>query len=851
MTLLVRALVTRYARTHALRAAVTLAAVAIGVASAYAIDLANSTAVASFSRSVNVIANRVNLQIVGNGEGFDERTLLRVAAVDGVRSASPIVTGELILPSGGGIEGEIVRVLGIDLTRGTSAPGFDEGEDSSPDFDLHRFIDGRGIFISRRVSSAAHAPIGGALRAYAGARPVSLPVAGVIPPGAPGVDSSIAFVDIATAQTIFGSIGKLDRIDLVVDPERLAGVRATVDGLLPPGTRAIAPKTRLDEIGRMLSSFTMNLTALADVALLVAMYLIYNAVAISVVQRGSEIGTVRALGATRADVFWTFVAEGAIYGVFGSVAGLALGAFLARYSLTAVQTTVAALYAGSHSDSVIFDWWTTLRAFSLGTGLAMAAAAIPAFGAARTLPARTMRNTGAAEPRIRGFTAATAWAGLAILLLALLASRLPAVGDGIPAFGYVAGVLAIAGASLETPLLLAAFTVPLRRLARGAELTIGAAFLRASPRRLSVAIASLMVAVAMMIAIAVLVGSFRSTIVAWTNDTLSADLYIASRGSAEASPHGDFTAASAARIARVPGVAAADTLRELEVVVEGRPAQLGAIDFSSLVSRGKLRFLGNVDVARLAHAMRGADLAAISVPFATHFGLATGDTFQLDTPAGRTRMRVAAVYNDYSTNGGTFFIDRTTFARLFNDRTFDSIAVYLKPGARPPAVRSDIERSLAPLDVDISSNVELRAYALHVFDRTFAITGVLYAVSIAIAVLGVINTLFALVLERRVDLALLRYLGLSRAGVVRVVFVQALVVGVLSGLLGIGLGILLASDLIYVINRQSFGWLIEWRSPGWFYLQAFGMVVAAAMVSAIYPAIVASRIRAAEALRVE
>jgi len=853
---LLRALVTRYARSHVLRAAVTLVAVAVGVASAYAIDLADATAVASFSSSVDVVANRVNLQVLGNGEGFDERTLVRVERLPGVLSASPVVTGELVMNDGshgiqGAIEGEIVRVLGIDVTRATVPPGVQDAQRSSPDFDLHRFIDERGIFVSRRIAQAYGAPQGGMLHAFAGAHAVALPVLGVIAPGTIGVDSSVAFTDVATAQTIFGSAGRLDRIDVVADPSQLAQVRAQIAALLPSGARVVTPKTRVAEIGRMLSSFTMNLAALADVALLVGMYLIYNAVAISVVQRSSEIGTLRALGARASQIFWTFVAEGAIYGVLGSLAGLALGAFLARFSLAAVQTTVSMMYAGSHSDAVIYDWWSTLRAFAIGSGLAMAAAAIPAAGAARTPAARTMRNTGAAELQRQGFTRATALGGLALLVLAAVASRLPPVGESVPVFGYLAALLAIAGVSLETPLVLAVVAVPLQRFARGAELTIGSAFLRASPRRLSAAIASLTVAVAMMIAISILVGSFRSTIVAWTNDTLAADLYIGSRGAAAADPHGNFTAATAARIARVPGVAAVDTIRILDVLVEGRPAELGAIDFSSLVTRGKLRFLGGVDPAALAPQMRDGDAAAISLPFATHFGMRAGDAFWLDTPAGRTRIRVAAVYNDYSTNGGTFFIDQRTFARLFHDPAFDSIAVYVAPGARIEDVRSAIERAVAPLQVDITSNVELRGYALHVFDRTFAITGALYIVSIAIAVLGVISTLFALVLERRVDLALLRYAGLTRNGVVRVVFVQALVVGALSGVLGIALGLLLALDLIYVINRQSFGWLIEWRSPGWFYLQAFAMVVAAALVAAIYPAIVASRIRASEALRVE
>ncbi len=849
--LLVRALVTGYARSHGLRSLVTLVAVALGVASAYAIDLANGTAIASFASSVNVIANRVNLQVFGTGVGFDERTLLRVQNLPGVRAASPVVSGELAVGShGAALQGEIVRVIGIDITRASTPPGVRDAQANAPQFDLHRFIDGGGIIISRRISRTYHAPAGGVLRAYAGARRVALPVMGVIPPRTVGVDSSVAFTDIATAQQLFDSVGKLDRIDIEADPARLAQVRKAVERVVPPGTRVLTPHTRLDEIKRMLASFTMNLTALAYVALLVGMYLIYNAVAISVVQRGSEIGTLRALGARRGQIFAAFVAEGAIYGVLGSLVGLALGFALARLSLGAVQQTVSALYVGSHSDTVLVSGFATAKAFVLGLLLSMTAAAIPAVSAAATPAARIMRNTGAAERRVRGFTRTTAIAGLAALLLAVLSMRLPAIGDGIPLFGYVAGVLAIAGASLLTPVSLALVTRPLS-FARNAYATIAAAFLRASPRRISVAVASLTVAVAMMVAIAVLVGSFRATIVAWTNDTLAADLYISTPGAADADLRGGFTPAFVARIARVPGVAAVETIRRIEVRVDGVFADLGAIDASSLATRNNLRFLGHVDVPRLARALHDSDSVVISVPFATHTHLGTGDSFVLDTPSGHVRVHILAVYNDYSTSGGTFFMDDAVYRRLYRDPTYDSVAVYLATGAQAGLVRSAIERAVAPLHIEIDTNDELRAYALAVFDRTFAITNALYIVSIVIAVLGVVSTLFALVLERRIDIALLRYIGLARAGVQRMVFVQALAIGVLSGVLGILLGLLLAADLIFVINRQSFGWLIEWHSPGWFYLEAFAMVVVAAIAAAVYPALVASRIHSSEVMRVE
>lgn len=849
--LLIRALVVGYLRTNGLRALVTLVAVALGVAAAYAIDLANATAVDSFSRSVDVIANRVNLQVFGSGTGFDERALTRIERLRGVWSASPVIEGELVagVRPGDPESGEIIRVLGVDITRAALPDAVRSAQGSAPTFNLHEFIDGNGIIASDRI--ARRYVTGKILRAYAGARRVALPIMGVIAPGTVGVDSSIAFVDIASAQTIFHRVGTLDRIDMIVDPSKLPAVRQAVARAAPPGTRVLEPRTRLNEIRRMLSSFQMNLAVLADVALLVGMYLIYNAVAISVVQRKSEIGTLRALGVSRRAIFATFVGEGALYGILGAIGGILAGFLLARFSVAAVQTTVSTLYVGSHADSVVFSWGATAKALGTGIALAMLSALAPAVQAASTPPARSMRAGAGCERTVAGFSRTSAFFGVVSLLCAGALMQLPAI-RGVPFFGYIAGVLLILGASLCVPIVLAASVLALRLLrARRPSATIAAGFLRASPRRFSVAIASLAVAVAMMVAIAVLVGSFRSTVVAWTSDTLAADLYIKTPGAVDAGFHGDFSPADVDRIRAVNGVAAVDTYRGFDVPIEGRFAQLGATSVQSFATRNKLRFITRVDLRALAREMQTSSTAVVSEPFSTHFGLKEGDSFVLPTPRGTRRFRILAIYNDYSTSGGTFVIDAKTYARLWGDRTVDSIAVYLQAGADPGIVRTQIERALVPLRVDISTNSELRSFAIGIFDRTFAITSALYIVSMAIAVLGVVSTLFALVLERRLEIALLRYIGLDRAGVARMVLAQALVVGLLAGIVGIALGAALAADLIYVINRQSFGWLIVWKSPGWFYLEAVIMVVIAALVAAVYPARVASNIKTTEVLRVE
>jgi putative ABC transport system permease protein len=852
------ALVWGHIGANKLRSAVTVLAVALGVAIALSVDLANSTAVASFASSVNIISNHINLQVLGVGRGFDERTILRVQNVPGVLYANPAIEDSLTVGArpGDAFSGEILRVLGIDMLRPVpgssgifSTPGDVATGTSAPDPWL--LVNGHGAFISARVAAKYRWQPGSIISALAGDRSVDLRVAAILPPSVAGVDSSVVFVDIATAQEIFGKVGRLDRIDCIVDPAQLATTIAAVRRVLPPGVRAIEPKVRTGEIQRMLRSFELNLAALSYIALLVGMYLIYNTVAISVVQRRPEIGTLRALGVKRAQILRTFLAEGALFGVVGSIFGVAIGSVLATFSVAAVSRTVDTLYVASHADHVIYDPVVLLKAFLIGVAAAVVAALVPALEAARTPPAITMRAQGY-ERRLTGLAPRAAIFGVGLLLLGWACTFMPPIGD-VPLFGYAAGLLIIFAGSLFAPLLIAGLARLARALlvSRSAAGEIAAANLGSSPVRNSVAVASLMIAIAMTVAVAILIGSFRTTVVAWANDTLKADLFVRPMGLGDASSDATFSPNVARTIARLPGVASIDVIREISIPFRGRITSLAATNLADFASRRTVRYIGRVDEATLQHGLPGSDDVLISEPFATKFSLDTGDRFTLDTPSGTTTFSVAAVYNDYSSDAGVVLMDLATFRRLYRDPSLTSLAVYARPGTDLVALRNDIERSVLPLRVDTQTTRELRALVITIFDRTFAITYALYVISITIAVLGVVSTLFALVLERRREIGLLRYLGLRTRDVRRMVYFEAAFIGLLGGISGVIVGVLLALLLIFVINRQAFGWLIELHMPYDFLAEAIVLVVIAALAAGIYPAGVAARIRTSEAVRAE
>ncbi|MDQ6826557.1 MAG: FtsX-like permease family protein [Candidatus Eremiobacteraeota bacterium] len=848
MSTLFRALVWRHLKQNVLRSTVTLVAVCLGVAISFAIDLANATAVESFARNVNVVSNHVNLQVLGMGHGFDERALLPTRRLPGVTAANPVIEGSLVIGArtGNPESGETLHVLGVDVLGSLPAGLTQSNELIDPD----GMINGRGIMLSARVARTYRLRSGRTIRAFAGTRSVALRVAGIIPQGAVGIDTSVAIVDIATAQELFGKLGRLDRIDIVTNPADLPVLKSALRKLLPADSRVVEPAVRTGEIRRMLRSFQLNLAALAYIGLVVGMYLIYNAVAISVVQRRPEIGTVRALGASRFAIFRIFIAEGALFGIAGSLLGLLLGAILAQSAVQAVSRTVDTLYVASHVDGVSYHAMVVLRSFLIGCGLAIVSAFLPAWEAASVLPAASMRRS--SERPIRDFSRRTMIAGVIVFILAYAASLLPPLDDQ-PVFGYFSGLCIIVGASLFIPILVTCLTAAARRLFRhaGAPLQLAISSVRESQRRFSVAIASLMIAVAMMVSIATLVGSFRTTVEAWADDTLTADLFIKPPGIQDASSAARFDDAIVRRIAGTTGVAAVDIFRGFSIPFQGRITNLGAADFQALATRNKVRFIGGVDRRALAARVMNSNRVIVSEPFSRRFGLHRNDRFILPTPTGLVRFKISAVYNDYSSDAGSFIMDIRTFRRLYHDYSYDSIAVYAQPTVDLPVLRSRIIRAVSPALIDVQTNRELRSLVIEIFNRTFAITYALYIISIAIAVLGVVSTLFALVLEKREEIGILRYLGLSRSGVRRMVYGQAFFTGFTGAWTGVVVGILLALLLIYVINRQAFGWLIELHLPYGFFVESLILILAAALLAGIYPAQVASRVRTTETLRSE
>ncbi|MBI2821713.1 MAG: ABC transporter permease [Acidobacteria bacterium] len=847
------------------RTGLTVTGVALGIAVVVAVHLANARAVESFNDSLLLLGGRADLQITANGLPLDETLISRLAWVWEIGSMSPIVQGGAVLERSQGrpSEEQSLQIVGMDLLSDhlfrsyTLRDNRDLSLDVTRDEFIDLLLDPTKIVVPAALAGRLGLVPGSSLPLLVGDARRDFIVGAVLRDSgaARAFDGNLVFMDIAGAQLALDRIGSLDRIDVRVNArDQIAGVEARIRTELPATAVVYRPDAVSSQNEKMLRAFRYNLTALSYIALIVGVILIYNTLAVAVVRRELEIGMLRTLGAGRGTIALLFLGEAILLGFAGSIAGIVLGELLAGAAGAAVGRTIASLYTGvttaaSH-DRAHLGFQAGMVAF--GVALAALSGAGPALRATQISPVSVMRE-GVALGGTIGRQRRGTLAGAGLLAAGLGLSLGPPL-QGFPFLGYGAALCFVAALALLTPFLVRHLIRLLRRplcVLSPAEGRLAIQSMESGRGRIAVAVLSLGIAVAMLVSVATMVASFRDTVVVWVNQTLRADLYIRAAAAGSNDWSNPFGTGTVEGLARVPGVAAIDRFRGMTLRYEDSPVTLGAGEFGILADHGEILFLDGRSAAQVAPRMIGRDRVIVSEPFALKHGVRRGDRLELAAAMGKMRFEVEAVFYDYSSDRGLIVMDRTTFVDRFRDASVTNVAVYLQPGADPERVRSEIARRLPGVRLRIFSNGQLRRQVLRVFDQTFAITYALEVIALVVAVLGVANTLAALILERRPEIAVLRFIGAGRRQIRKIVVLESGLVGFLGNALGLLLGLLLSLLLIYVINKQSFGWTIQFAVPGGFLLGSLALVFLATLVAGLYPALLAVRMDPIQCVRAE
>jgi putative ABC transport system permease protein len=830
----------RWLLRHPWQLGLAFVGVALGVAVVVAVDLATGSAGRAFELSMERVTGDATHRIVGPPRGLDEDFYRELRIERGVRASAPVIEGFAEL------RGETLRVLGLDPLAGTGASG---GLADVRGDDLSALITEPDRILLAAPTARRHdiAP-GDTIDVGIAGRMHALRVVGLIEGEQRGNDAALdglAVADIANAQTWFDRVGRIDYIDLAIDAataERLADD-------LPAGLRLESTATRNRQAREMTSAFRTNLTAMGLLAVVVGVFLIYNTMTFTVVQRRRLIGTLRALGATRGMIFSQIVFETLLLGAAGTLVGLLAGIVLAHGLVHLVTRTINDLYFVLTVRELFIDAGVLAQGTLVGLVAALAGALGPAAEAAGSPPDTGGRRS-VLERRTHALVPRLALAGGAILALGGGALLLP--GGGLTA-GYFALCALIVGAACVIPLILRVTMPPLARgLGRlfGPLARMAAAGIPAALSRTALAVIALTIALSATVGVGVMIDSFRGTVAAWLERTLAADLYLSGPDRVAARHSAALPEGLAERVRGVDGVGAISTGWRIEVESGRGPTPLMALDPAP----------GSLDAIRLRDGepasvwprFTAGEAVLVTESWTRRHDAGVGDTIRLQTSRGWREVPIAGVYYDYNTDRGIVLMHRGLYDRWWRDDPISSIGVFLADGADIDTVTDRIRTLLRDTGpVDLNRSGDIRRLSLEVFDRTFAITGVLRGLALVVAFVGVLTALLALQLERGRELAILRATGATPGQIRAHVLGQSGLIGLSAGVLAIPLGLALAEVLIHVINQRAFGWSIATRIPPLVMIEALGLALAAALLAGAWPAWRAGRVEPAAALREE
>jgi putative ABC transport system permease protein len=831
------------------RAVLTILAVTLGVAVVLAIDLAGVAATGSFRASMETLAGDNDLEVVASG-GVPETVVGTIATLTYSIRISPRIEDSAVISD----TKQTIPLIGLDLVaegdsvRSGAISETSLGEASASSENTMRSLqDSSSIWVGASLGKKP----GDQLRLLINDQVREFTVRGVYP-DSNGSESAIV-MDLAAAQRALNRFGRVDRILLKVpEAPSLEEWQQRIRAALPTGAEVRTQGTGTNENRRLLAAFRWNLRLLSYIALIVGAFLIYNTISVSVVRRRPEIGIVRALGAGRGAVLAAFIGEAAFFGLAGAALGLPVGRVMASGAVKLMAATVESLYVSSRPGSIELSIWSVVLAFIIGVGVAIVSAYSPAREASLVSPVEAMAR-GRREYMTRVYKSRDLWLALILGILAAAASRVPAI-EGKPIFGYLAAVLLVVASALAIPAFAdAVISRTSRSLGKilGVEALLASQSLSGSLRRTSVLVGALSTAIAMMTSVGIMVGSFRETVLIWMNDRLPADLYLRPAGEPAPDRHPTVSLELAYKISKLPGVAGVDRLRAYEISYDGMPATLASVDLSALRSDHRSNFFSRRPTEQVLSEIRDTDAVVVSEPFTYKHHVRAGDTITLALGDSRPSFRIADIYYDYGSERGSILMDRQTMLRYLPDPTPSNLAIYVAPNASVENVRQEITQASAGYRVLVASNRDLRTEAIRIFDRTFAITYALEAVVVIVAVMGVAGALLALVIDRRREIGLLRFLGAAAEQVRKQILVEAGLLGLLANFAGLALGFALSLVLIYVINKQSFGWTIRFHWPVAILLGAISVVYVATVLAGLYPAQVAVRLNPLEAVHEE
>ncbi len=838
-----------------LRLALTTLAVLLGVAFVSGTFVLTDTLQQSFDEIFQRTVTDVDLVVRARDPytgGGSQRTRIPGTALDRVRAAGGVATADgaafgyaqFVDRDGHSIQNGLAPTIGLTWPESGTGPLqlVDDGKSRPP-------RGPREVLIDAGTAREHHLAVGDHVRVLLQGPAERFTIVGLF--GLKGQTDlggvTVAAFDLSTSERVLASPGVIDAIYVTADPgaSQHATSRNIAVALGPAYEVVPAAKLaeeRAEPVRQGVGNLRNALAGFAAVGLVVGSFIIFNTFAILVAQRTRELGMLRALGASRAQVLGSVVAEAAIVGMVAAGIGLAAGVGLARVLLRVVG--FARLGLGAPASGAVVLGRTVIAALIVGLVVTVASAIIPAVRAARTSPVAAINELPGAGPARLGRRAVlgvlVGIAGLLVLALGLridpadLVQRVQvvAVGALLAFFGVVMLV-----ATFARPMSRVIGWVLSRRSVTG-RLAQGNAM--RNPRRTAATASALVVGLSLVCLVAILAASVKSSIRAGVRNGVRADYVISAT---ELTP---FSPQVATRIAALPAVQATTGLRLGRVRVDNRQQLLMAVDPAVL---GQVLDL-DIRAGGVDGLTRGGILLAQDEADRYHVG--PGDRLMITFPqTGPVEVPVAGVYGRKQFTGG-FPVPLGVLSIKSEEANFGGtqqdtlVYVKAKPG-QTAAARTQIEQALGNSfpNVVVNTRPQFEGMQEGTVDQFVAVLVALLILSEIIAVLGIINTLLLSVYERTRELGLLRIVGMSRRQVRRMVRGESVIIAVIGGIVGLGVGIFWGWAFTTALREQG---LDQFDVPPLQVAAFLVFSVIAGTLAALLPAWRASRLDVLEAI---
>jgi putative ABC transport system permease protein len=858
-------LVLRNLRIRWVRTILTALGIIAGVAAMVAVNATNASTLNSIDRFFDEAAGRSDLLVESAvaGEGFDEGLWSTVQRFPGVVTAAPSVLG-ITVPADEAEDWQQQFGAGGAILPGTNF--WLMGRDPVVDIAVHdyKLVDGRllqpgetayNMLLVDEYADDKGAEVGEDFTIMTpGSGPVALRVVGLIAKEGIGVTNEgvIGIVPLNVAQALFDQAGQLSQIDLVVadaiaaDDEALKALNEQIARRIGDDYAVKYPASRGEVVANTLQNYQLGLNFFSVVTLFVGSFLIYNAFAMTVVERTREIGMQRAIGMTRGQIILGVLLEAGILGAVGAFVGIWGGLLLARGLVVFMSS-----FTGQTIEQVSATPETMLRAFAVGVTVTIIAALAPAWQASRISPLQALRIQGSVDES-RWLYTGLKFGPLTLVAALLVLYYVPFRQEIAFLVGSNSIFVLLLGATLCIPI----FTGLIERLIRpfiisifGNEGRLGSSNINRARGRTTLTVAALMVGISMVVGINGMTQSFEGDIQDWIDTALGGDLFV--RSPLNIQPEIE------ARLLALPEITAVTKSRfaaSQMLTPEGDDvfSLFVAIDPTTYLSVRGLRIQEGPGEVEAIRQLAAGDTILVSANVANRFNLNVNDIVLLDTKRGQRPFRIAAIVIDFGGGEQTAVTGSwQDLRRYFGINDISTIAVKLQPGTSLEAITDKIEDDVgASQNLAVESKAEFEQKIRDLSAQAFGLFDVLGLIGLVVAALGVINTMLMNVLERTRELGSLRSLGMTRPQVRRLILAEAAAIGFMGAIFGVAFGAVL-SDVFIVGLRAIGGFVLNSQLPYGAMIYSFGLAFVVAIVAAFYPAYRASVINIITAIKHE